>query len=83
MMKSPTSRQRAMKKEMIKNFFSKENVEKRKKEKIEKLQSEGAEFMSEAKVREVLKSNKVNGYKKMKTANKHINHLVKIFENRK
>eukprot|EP00942_MAST-04A_sp_MAST-4A-sp1_P002233 g2233.t1 len=79
-MKSPTSRQRAMKKEMIKNFFSKENVEKRKREKIEKLQSEGAEFMSEAKVREVLKSNKVNGYKKMKTANKHINQARKAIE---
>ena len=69
------------------NFFSKENVEKRKMEKLRKLQSEGAEFLSEAKVREIIKSNKVKGFKKMQNANKHIyatkktiNELAKINE---
>ena len=70
-MESPGSKRRA-KKEMIKNFFSKENVEKRRVEKLKKLQSEGAEFLSEAKVREIIKSNKVKGFKKMQNANKHI-----------
>ena len=85
-MQSPGSKRRA-KKEVIKNFFSKENVEKRKMEKLRKLQSEGAEFLSEAKVREIIKSNKVKGFKKMQNANKHIyatkktiNELAKINE---
>jgi len=80
MIKSPKSKQRALKKEMIKNFFTKENVERRKKEKLEQLQSEGAEFMSEAKVREVLKSNKVKGYQKIKIANKHIYQTKKAID---
>ena len=56
-MQSPGSKRRA-KKEMIMNFFSKENVEKRKMEKLRKLQSEGAEFLSEAKVREATAAEK-------------------------
>ena len=55
-----------------KEFFSKENKLRKGGGALKKLQSEGAEFLSEAKVREIIKSNKVKGFKKMQNANKHI-----------
>jgi hypothetical protein len=66
---SPSSKNR---KSRLKAFFDADNIARRKKERENKHVADGAEFMTEAMVREIVKTNNANGFKKMEDANKRV-----------